>query len=393
MKKTARAVLVVAALSLAAPVLWAQADVVHEWPPYAEAVDLSHGAAIAKARALLHDRMDEFPGLSVAVALDGRIAWAEGFGWADLEQKVPVRPSSRFRVGSVAKPFTAALLALVYDDGAIDLDAPVQRYVPSFPEKEYPVTTRQLAGHLAGIRHYEGDEFLSSRHYETVLEGLEIFQDDPLLFEPGTRYSYSSYGFNLISAVIEGATGGSFLALMQERIFDPLGMRHTSADHNAFIVSERVRPYVLDEEGRFANAPYVDNSYKWAGGGFLSTAEDLVRFGLAHQEAGFLQADTLAMLQTGQKTNDGEETDYGIGWRTGTDEQSRRRVGHGGGSIGGRTAFWVYPDQGLVIAMVTNLSDGPEFPLDEIVDGFLDRATPGAAGETDRAAPGLGLSP
>jgi serine beta-lactamase-like protein LACTB len=371
-RMTARAFFALATLSLATPALWAQAPVVHEWPPYAEAVDLRYGSAIARARALLHERMDEFPGLSVAVALDGRIVWAEGFGWADLEQKVPVRPASRFRVGSVSKPFTAALLALLVEEGSIDLDAPVQRYLPAFPEKEYPVTTRQLAGHLAGIRHYEEGEFLSSRHYETVREGLEMFQDDPLLFEPGTRYSYSSYGFNLISAVIEGATGGTFLDLMQERVFDPLGMRHTAADENAYIVPDRVRPYVVDDEGRFANAPYVDNSYKWAGGGFLSTAEDLVRFGLAHRAPGFLRAETLALLQTSQKTSDGEETDYGIGWSVDTDEQGRRCVGHGGGSVGGRTAFCIYPDQGLVIAMVTNLSEGTELPLDGVVDAFLD---------------------
>ena len=171
-----------------------------------------------------------------------------------------------------------------YDGMTGPVDAPVQRYLPSFPEKQYPITVRQLAGHLAGIRHYQGDESLGSRHYETVLEGLEIFRDDPLLFEPGTQYSYSTYGYNLLSAVLEGASGKPFLAQMEERVFEPLGMRHTSADQNRFIVFDRVRPYIVDDEGRFANAPHVDNSYKWAGGGFLSTAEDLVRFGFAHLE-------------------------------------------------------------------------------------------------------------
>jgi CubicO group peptidase (beta-lactamase class C family) len=320
----------------------------------------------------VHSGLDGFPGISVALAVDGRIVWAEGFGWADLEQKIPVRPSSRFRVGSVAKSFTAALLASLYEDGGIDLDAPVQRYLPSFPEKTHPITTRQLAGHLAGIRHYQGEEFLGAHYYESVSEGLEIFQDDPLLFEPGARQSYSSYGFNLISAILEAVGGGDFLTLMEERVFDPLDMRDTAADQNRYIVPDRVRPYVVNEGGRFANAPYVDNSYKWAGGGFVSTAEDLVRFGLAHLAPGFLEAETLAMLHTPQKTNAGEVTDYGIGWRVGTDERGRRRVGHGGGSVGGRTLFWVYPDHGLVIAMVTNLSGGPDFRETEIVDLFAD---------------------
>ena len=372
MKTTARAVLATAALILLAPTLRAQPVPVHEGPRYAEAVDPDYGLPIVRARSLLHHRTDDFPGLSVAVGLDDRIVWAEGFGWGDLEQKVPVRPSSRFRVGSVSKPLTAALLALLWEEGKIDLDAPVQRYLPSFPEKEHPITTRQVAGHLAGIRHYRGDESLSARHYPTVPEGLEIFQDDPLLFEPGTRHSYSSYGFNLLSAILEAVGGDDFLTLMEERVFDPLDMRHTAADQNRLIVPDRVRPYVVDEGGRLANAPYVDNSYKWAGGGLVSTPEDLVRFGLAHLEPGFLQAETLAMLHTPQKTNAGEVTDYGIGWRVGTDEKGRRRVGHRGGSVGGRTTFWIYPDQGLVIAMVANLTGGPDFPDGEIVDLFLE---------------------
>jgi CubicO group peptidase (beta-lactamase class C family) len=358
-------------LTLATSTLWAQPVAVHEGPRYVEATDLNYGRAIERARALLHVRMDLLPGLSVAVGVNGRIVWAEGFGWADIEQRVPVRPSSKFRVGSVAKPMTAALLALIVEEGKIDLDAPVQRYVPGFPEKQYPITTRQLAGHLGGVRHYRGDEFVSSRYYGTVVEGLEIFQHDPLLSEPGTQYSYSSYGFNLISAVIEGATGKDYLAQMEERVFEPLGMRNTSADQNRFIVMDRARPYVVDEQGRFANAPYVDNSYKWAGGGFVSTAEDLVRFGFAHMKPGFLQPSTLTMLQTSQETRDGKETGYGIGWRVRTDEQGRRVVGHGGGSIGGAATLAVYPDQKLVIAMTTNVSDAPDLLSEAIVELFL----------------------
>lgn len=372
MNVTKQAVLTAWAVIFSTTVLWGQPNaMVHEGPRYVEAADLSYGHAIANARAILHSHMDEFPGLSVAVGVRGRIVWAEGFGWADIEQRVPVRPSSKFRVGSVAKPMTAALLALVYQDGEIDLDAPVQRYVPSFPQKEHTITTRQLAGHIAGVRHYQGEERLSSHYYETILEGLEIFQDDPLLFEPGTQYAYSSYGWNLVSAVIEGATGKPYLTQMEERVFEPLGMRDTSADQNRFIVFDRVRPYVVDEDGRFANAPYVDNSYKWAGGGFVSTAEDLVRFGLAHLESDFLEAATLEMLHTSQKTQDGEETGYGIGWRVGKDEHGRRIIGHGGGSVGGTTTLAIYPEQGLAIAMITNLSNGPDFHSNDIVELFL----------------------
>ena len=286
---------------------------------YAEAAASGHGPAIAEARPILQARTADLPGISVAVGLEGRIVWSEGFGWADIEQRVPVTAATKFRVGSVAKPMTAALLALVYEEGKIDLDAPVQSYVPNFPVKKHPITTHQLAGHLAGIRHYRDTEFFSTRRYETVPEGLEIFQDDPLLFEPGEQFHYSSYGWNLISAILEGATGKPFLPQMQERVFDPLGMRSTVADWNHLIIRDRARPYAIDPEGRLANAPYVDNSYKWAGGGFLSNAEDLVRFGQAHLKPGFLKPATLSLLHTSQKTSDGKSTGYGIGWRLAQD--------------------------------------------------------------------------
>ena len=349
----------------------AQSVITHDGPRYAESTHPEHGEAIEAARRLIHNQMDHFPGLSAAVGINGRILWADGFGWADLEQRVPVRPWSRFRVGSVAKPMTAALLALVLEDGQLDLDAPVQRYVPDFPVKKHPITTRQLGGHLAGIRHYQGAEFLSSRHYATVLEGLEIFKEDPLLFQPGTRYSYSSYGWNLISAVIEGASGKSFLDQMHTRVFGALSMRSTEADQNRLIVPDRVRPYNLNDDGHFENAPYVDNSYKWAGGGFVSTAEDLVLFGSAHLKPGFLRAETLKLLHTSQKTADGKETGYGIGWMTGNDEKGRRVIRHGGGSVGGRTALILWPEQGLVVALIVNLTNGAPLPAADIAELFL----------------------
>ena len=144
-----------------------------------------------------------------------------------------------------------------------------------------------------------------------------------------------------------------------------------SGRSNRFIIYERVRPYVKNDEGLFENAPYVDNSYKWAGGGFLSTASDLVRFGFAHLEPGFLRAETLKMLLTSQQTTDGEATGYGIGWRVGEDDHGRRVVGHGGGSVGGTTRLSIYPEEKLVIVMISNLSGAPDLAEDKIAELFL----------------------
>jgi CubicO group peptidase (beta-lactamase class C family) len=305
---------------------------------------------------------DNLAGASVAVGIDGQIVWAEGFGWSDLEQRVPVTPLTRFRIGSVSKPLTSVAVGLLYERGKIDLDAPVQRYVPSFPKKRWPISTRQVMGHIAGIRHYRGDEFLSSKHYDNVLDGLEIFEHDSLLFRPGTDYSYSTYGWNLASAVVESAAGEPFLEFMRREVFAPLGLRHTVPEYMVGIIPDRVRYYEHDKEGRLVNAPYVDNSYKWAGGGFLSTPSDLVRFGFGMLDGKVLQRKTIDVLWTPLTLESGKSTGYGLGWSVDSVD-GLRVIGHSGGSVGGTTQFLIFPDERMVVAVTTNLSDAKVGPI------------------------------
>ncbi len=296
------------------------------------------------------------PGLALAVAVEGKIVYSEGFGFADLEERVPVWPTTKFRIGSISKPLTATALMKLVEAGKIDLDAPVQKYVPSFPDKGAVITVRMVAGHLGGIRHYRGEEFTIQRHYGSVLEGLQVFENDPLVSPPGTKFNYSSYGYNLLSAVIESAAGENFLSYMQGQVFTPMGLVHTVADQNVQIVEQRSRFYELAKDGTPENAPYVDNSYKWAGGGFLSTAEDLVRFGNSLLQPGFLRADSLEQLFTSQKTSSGEVTGYGIGWNI-KSGPGQVIYGHSGGSVGGTSQLLLYPETHVVIALVTNLSN------------------------------------
>lgn len=165
---------------------------------------------------------NELPGLSVTIAKRGKILLSEGFGYADLENKVPVDPAhSKFRIGSVSKSFSAAALAVLYEHNMIDIDTAIQVYVPSFPLKQYEITVREVGGHLGGIRHYKNSEFLSAKKYNSVLEALDIFKDDPLINEPGTAYVYSSYGWNLVSAAIESAAGEEFLSFMSRVVLIP----------------------------------------------------------------------------------------------------------------------------------------------------------------------------
>lgn len=364
-------------LAVLAPLALAPTPRGLEGPPCvsrrAHSVPAAYADAVARARALVCERLAPgMPGIQVAVAVDGRLVWSEGFGYADVERRTPVTAESQFRIGSVSKPLTATAVALLYEQRKLDLDAPVQTYVPTFPRKTYPITTRELAGHLAGIRHYRDDEFLLNRHFTTVTDGLSIFEDDSLLFPPGAKFSYSSYGWNLISAVVEGASGDTFLHYMSAHVFNPLGMTRTAPDRVDSLLPQRTQFYDRDSAGRFTVSPPVDNSYKWAGGGFVSTAEDLVKFGSAVLQPGFFKRETLELLFTSQRTTGGEATGYGIGWFLGADRLHHRRVFHGGGAVGGTAAFGVDRDSRVVIAILTNLTRASLDAGDQIW-GLFDR--------------------
>ena len=316
--------------------------------------------AIVQARAIvLKEIAPKVPGFSVAVAVEGKVVWSEGFGFKNLAAKDPVTPTTRFRIGSISKSLTAVGLVRLVERGQLDLDAPVQKYLPAFPAKGAVITTRQLGGHLGGIRHYRGNETLSNRPFANVRAGLTIFEQDPLEAPPGTQYIYTTYGWSVISAVMESAAQEEFLALMAALVIQPLGLTHTRADQKGAPDPDRTLFYQGEAPDKFAVAPTVDSSYKWAGGGYLSTAEDLVRFGSALLQPGFLKAESLALLFTPQKTSDGKPTTYGIGWMIGRDASGHRVMLHTGSSVGGTSVLLLHPETKTVVAMVCNHSKSP----------------------------------
>ncbi len=377
MERGRRVAVAVVLAGLCAPLAPAQSAAPAAVAPAAVApAPLHYAEVVDEARALVRADIAErgYPGIAIAVSVDGATVWSEGFGYADLEHRVPMSRSVKFRVGSISKSLTAAAVASLVEDGRLDLDTPVQRYVPSFPEKSHPVTTRQLGGHLGGIRHYRGNENFIRDPYATVLDGLSIFADDPLLHEPGTAFSYTSHGFNLISAVVEGAAKQTFLDYMRDAVFRPLGMRDTVADFVTPIIPGRTRYYVRDGEGRVVNAPFVDNSYKWAGGGFLSTTEDVLRFANAHLDDGFLSRSSRNLLFTEQRTRDGEGVGYGFGWFIQTRGDGRRLLSHSGGSVGGTSLMVMEPETRVVVVGLINLTGADNRVVREVLDRFIDAA-------------------
>lgn len=350
--------------------------------PYAEHLSTpARAEAIARGRQMISDFMTKrgVPGASVAVSVDGKLVWSEGFGLADVEQGVPVTTATRFRSGSVAKPMSMAAAAVLHDQGKLDFDTPVQKLVPSFPAKGgKPITFRMLSNMLGGLRHYRigTDDFFNPVRYDNVLQYVDTFKDEPLIAEPGSKYLYSSPGTNLQGAMTQAAGGKPFPDLVQALVFGPLGMVHTTADRNEEIIPNRTRYYERTggertyrirqtswgEQGKptrgaLLNAPYTDNSNKFPSGGYLTTPEDIVKFGDAHLRPGFLKAETLKELFTEGKTSDGKPTGYGMNWSLDKDDAGRTLRSHGGSSVGGNSILLVYPDQKLVLAMQTNLTD------------------------------------
>ncbi|MDP6582251.1 MAG: serine hydrolase domain-containing protein [Vicinamibacterales bacterium] len=315
---------------------------------------------------------ENLPGLSLAVGMAGDVVWAEGFGWADLDEQRPVTPTTLFRIGSVAMPMTATAVGVLLERGLLDLDAPVRDYVPGFPEKTWSVSTRQLMGHVAGVRHYgDDDELLFMRdHCESPLDGLGLFADDPLRFAPGTRYQYSSYGWTLVGAVVEATAGEPFLEFMQREVFDPLGMGDTEPDDPVRPAPETTSFYwpraARDPIYGIEDANNPDTSCLQGAGALLSTPSDIVRFGLAMLGEGLLRADTLDLLRTPLELDSGESTEYGLGWfirSAPLDPEAQTTIyGHGGSSPGGFTSFMTLPEQGIVVAITTNVSFAANLP-------------------------------
>ncbi len=301
------------------------------------------------------------PGISVAVVQNGELAWSEGFGMADLENFVPASPTTLYRLGSISKPITATAILQLSERGKLDLDAEVQKYCPAFPKKEWPITTRELLGHLGGIRHYNQDgkgdiPEDSAKHFATMEESLKIFAADPLVAKPGTKFHYSTYGYTLLGCVLEGASGEKYVDYVKENIFEPAGMEETRDDDFFAIVPHRTRFYHKDSAGLVQNAGVLDSSYKIPGGGLISSADDMARFEIAVLANKLVKPATREMMWTPQKPADGSPDDYGLGWGT-LKKYGLNLVGHDGAQQGTSTAISLAPEKGAGVVVLANMDD------------------------------------
>jgi serine beta-lactamase-like protein LACTB len=318
--------------------LLAQAD-----PPWA-------GAVVEAIESQL--RRDQIPGLSCAIGVAAAIPFKKGFGFADVENEVAVTPATVFRLASISKPITAVLAMQLAEAGQLDLDRDVHELVPEWPTKQWPVTTRLLLAHLGGVRHYDG-EGESTHHYATQTAALPRFAQDALLHEPGTKHFYSTYGYNLVAAVVEKVANKPFAQVVRERAAEPSGAATLQDDDIGRIIRGRAQGYIRIN-GELRNSALMDGSYKLGGGGLCSSAEDLVRFAQALLAGKLVKKETLATMWTRQTLRDGKELDYALGFRIGEDS-GRRVVSHSGAQSRVSTMLYVLPDEQVTVVLFCNL--------------------------------------
>jgi len=307
-------------------------------------------------------KKQDIPAISVAIVKNNQIACSVAQGWADLEQRVANTTKSRHRLASLSKPITAVLTMALVEEERLGLDDSIRKVMPELPARYDAVTIRRLLAHQSGIREYAGiDEVFSTKHYMSLEEAARsIFVESPLQFEPGTKTAYTTYGYTLLGAALERATGKSFKQLLETRL------RGFSLDEFLSLVPDRVRPYRRNPAMTWENAPAFDASNKYAGGGIVSSADDYATFLIQLSSGRLLRKNSITAMWTQQKLSDGSVVPYAtLGWATGL-RNEHRFFTHGGLQPGTTTVMNWFPDLGAGSVVLCN-AEGPD------LDGLQER--------------------
>jgi len=354
----------------------------------ADVADARMARAAAAARTVLVAARQELdaPAMSVAVTIDGQLAWRAVAGYADLETRVAADYDTAFRLGSTSKAVTAVAVGVLIDNDKIDVDQPIQSYVKAFPEKRWPVTLRQVMSHRAGIRDYGTClcfpiwEHLNRRHFDSIDAAVALVADAPLAFQPGTDFRYTSLGYNLTGAAIETASGQRFDRYLRNAVFTPLGMPRSSVETKAGAGTG----FYETRNMTFKRAFAVDNSIRRPSGGILSTPTDMVRLGNVLLDDRLLSSATRTLLTTVPATGgtSAGARMYALGWRNSDwhlfDGKVRTRAyHHAGTAVGSTSVLVVLPEHRMVISVMMNRgvesADGLFAAADHILEAFIER--------------------
>ena len=330
------------------------------------------------------------PGLSAAVALNNRIVFSKALGKADIEQDVPLTTASVHRLASLSKPITGTIIMDLVEQGKLELDVSVRKYLPELPEPYQKITLRHLLSHQSGVRGYADEEAVafSTTHYATSREALKTVIGYPLMFEPGTKVEYSSLSFTVVGAVAEAVTGRSFQQLSAD-FFAQHGISGFALDDPLAIVPKRVRGYLADRnskiefnDGRVMTREYLngtsgevtlarfyDISNRYPAGGFDASTEDLLRFVVAVASGKVLKPETVEKMWTAQNTSDGTKSVFGLGWGVSRWEAKATMVGMNGLEPSTTASLRYLPGSGVGVALVCN-AEGVQ-GLSELLNDIL----------------------
>lgn len=318
--------------------------------------------------------LSKTPGLSVAVMHSGRLVFAEASGYADIEQNVEASVATRFGIGSITKALTCVAAVSLERDGILDLDAPLETYLPDFAHSGKNVTIRSILTHTSGL----DDTFATEQYWTTkaftIKEAAELIEHDALAFAPGTDFRYSTGSFTLVGAAMERAAGKPFEEIMTQRIFEPSGMNATVVNRPREMVAHRARFYLPSETGSVPeHAPTYDPTHKLPGAGYVSTATDIARFGDALLDGTLLDDVGMRRLFTEATTTDGKGTGYALGFQLDEDPEHGRVYHLPGGGPGISGWLLLYPKRRMTFVILSNMTSAPvggrEFG--EVQDAFL----------------------
>ena len=311
--------------------------------------------SLANVDILIEDllKKTQVAGISISVSKQGNLIYSKGFGFSDVKNKTEMAPTSRIRTASLAKVITATALGKLATDGKLDFDTPLKEYITFLKEPYASLTTRQIAGHTAGVQHRPASKKTKNKHFVEVKETLSFFEGTTLLFEPGTDYKYSSLGYNLLSILIEEVSGKRYTDFMKEDIFVPLGMTQTMPDNASVFTENDAKLYYLQGGKLKQEKKIEDGSYKLAGAGFRSTSVDMVKMMNAYSN-GFISKEVVKDMFKSNRLLNGEVTNVGIGWRMNKDINNISTIEHAGNWQGARTVIIYYPDSELSISVMIN---------------------------------------
>ena len=304
-------------------------------------------------------RRDGTVGMAVGIIEGDRIVYLKGYGDADREHRVPVTTHTMFRWASVSKPVAAIAALQLAEQGKLDLDADVRRYVPEFPDKGVAITTRELLSHQGGIVHYDnGPVIVTKKTYSEahpfadVVTALDAFKDSPLVNTPGTKYAYSTHGYMLVAAVVQRAGNEQYARQVKERIVDPLHLATMQPDYQWIAIPDRAAGYVKKGDA-VERSTDTDVSWKLGGGGYISDIGDFAGFAKGLIDGRLVSENTQAMMWAPQKTTDGNASDYGLGFMI-NEDHGRLRIAHSGSQEKTRTWLAIWPREKRGIVIMTN---------------------------------------